>query len=92
MAKIPRNVYPLRLNPTQLNDIFKQMGGDVKFHALFDSLYGSREAAINDLCNDAVVGDMNKICTTIGEIRCYTSILSMAGDARGRAPQPDAQG
>jgi hypothetical protein len=91
MAEIPRNMAPLRLNPQQLNDIFAQMGGDIKFHALYDSLYTSREAAITDLCNDAVVGDTNKICTTIGEIRAYTSILSMAGDARGRAPKSDTE-
>ena len=91
MAEIPRHTSALRLNPKQLEEIFSQMGGDVKFHALFDSLYSSREAAIADLCNDAVVGDMNKILATIGEIRTYTSLLAMAGDARGRAPKADTE-
>lgn len=88
MAKIKRHS-PLRLNTAQLADIFKQMGGDIKFHALFDNLYSSREAAIFDLCNDAVVEDTNKILTTIGEIRCYTKLLDLAGEARGRAPSSD---
>jgi hypothetical protein len=38
-----------------------------------------------------VVSDVNKVFATIGEIRCYTSILSLAGEPRGRAPILDTE-
>jgi hypothetical protein len=90
MGEVPRHTPELKLNPKQLNELFVQMAGDTKFHALFDNLYSYREAAIADLCNDAVVGDTNKILATIGEIRTYTSILSIAGEIRGRAPAQES--
>lgn len=90
MAKLKRQGMPLHLNPKQIEALMAQMAGDQKFQVLFDYMFNAREAAIRDLGNDAVVSDHGKICTTIGEIRCYTEILSLAG-AQGKPSRPEAE-
>jgi hypothetical protein len=88
MTKLKRQPSALHLNSDQVKALMAQMAGDSKFQMLFDRIFDAREAAIFDLCNDAVVSDLGKICTTIGEIRSYTELLSLAG-AQGIAKRGD---
>jgi hypothetical protein len=79
MSNIPLRAPQLHLNPRALQELMAQMRGDTKFQILFGQFHEYRESAIADLCNDAVVGDTNKVFAAIGEIRAYTTILSLAG-------------
>jgi hypothetical protein len=90
--KIRRQAAKLHLNAKQIADLMAQMRGDSKFQLLFDNIYEYRETAIYDLCNDSVVGDPNKVFAAIGEIRAYSALLSLAGEARTKAPSaPDSE-
>lgn len=86
-GKIKRPEQRLHLDAKQVALILGQVAGDTKFQVFFDQLYDYRENAIADLCNDAVVADVNKVFAAIGEIRAYSSILSLAGAPRARAPE-----
>lgn len=89
MDEVTRKVGGLRLNAQQMQILLSQVAGDSKFQAIFDQIHSYRESAIADLGNDAVVENVNKILTTIGEIRAYTALLSLAGEATHRVPAPE---
>jgi hypothetical protein len=85
MADIPSQQHRLHMDSKQIALLMGQMAGDSKFQVFFDQIHSYRESAIADLCNDAVVSDVNKVFAAIGEIRAYTAFLSIAGSQAPRA-------
>jgi hypothetical protein len=64
---------------------------DRRFVQFLGDLQQMRENAIMDLCNDAVLDNPNKIAATIGEIRCFSSILSLAGHLKQNSVDSNVQ-
>lgn len=61
----------------QMEAMIIQLCGDTRFQLFIEEVRGQREAAINDLCMDAVVESHAKLAASVGEIRTYTGILSL---------------
>jgi len=58
------------------------LSSDSRFLVFIEEIANMRENAILDLCNDAVVENSNKMLATIGEIRSFSTILSLASNYR----------
>lgn len=71
----------LHLHPSMFQAAIEQLAGDDRFRAYNEQIRQMREAAIMDLCNDAVVDSPTKMAAAIGEIRTYSSILSLTEEA-----------
>lgn len=74
---MPQKIPLPRVTPLQLEEMIIQLCGDTRFRVFVEELRGMREAAINDLCNDAVIENHAKTAAAVGEIRTYTGILSL---------------
>ena len=87
MSKV-RRPSVLHLDSKSLARAMETIRGDTRFQGLMDQFWEAREAAITDLCNDAVVSDPNKVFAAIGEIRAYNAILALNGGALNQPPKP----
>lgn len=67
-----------RPSAVQMEQLMIQLAGDTRFQLFIETVRGQREAAIEDLCNDAVVESHAKLAAAVGEIRTYSGILSLA--------------
>ncbi len=61
----------------QIRAAMTDLAHDSRFTAFIDQCKSDREAVMIDLCNDAVVKDQRASMAAVGEIRCYTNIISM---------------
>lgn len=61
----------------QMEQMVAELCGDTRFQMFMEQIRDQREAAIQDLCNDAVVENHAKMAAAVGEVRCYTGILSL---------------
>lgn len=76
---VPRTL-PIRLPRPPAEMVVKliqELAGHTSFQFYVEQIRTMREAAIQDLCNDEVVGNELKTAAAIGEIRTFTAILSL---------------
>jgi hypothetical protein len=61
---------------------------DPRFAEFIDLLRDQREVTMLDACSDAVVKCPRASMSAIGEIRCYSNIISTYEDFLNRAEEP----
>lgn len=73
----PEKIPLPRLTPLEMERAMIELCGDTRFQVFIEQVRGQREAAIQDLCIDAVVENHAKLAAAVGEVRTYTGILSL---------------
>lgn len=67
-----------RPTPVQMEQMMNALAGDTRFQLFIEQVRLQREAAISDICLDAVVENHAKLAAAVGEIRTYSGIIALA--------------